>query len=146
MIPLRLFKGNIGRRLFSTKLYSKRINIGQATNIKANLENSSVNVKFETKWIDYTHYSYFDDSGTITKTNHAILEDQTEIENPSSPVQVISDGSTETELATWNSQDSGDDKLFHIFIPQDISSFHVSTNGNVKGESDHDTKFNANKS
>ena len=145
MISLKLIKSNIGKRLFSNKLYSKRLNNGQATNIKADLLNSSVNVRFETKWIDYTHYSYFDDWVPNTKTGHAILDDQKEIENNMSPVQILNDEESRTETIVWNSKESGEDKLIHAFIPEDISSFKMATNGDIKGESDQDTKFIANK-
>lgn len=115
------------KRYFTTPLFQKKFENGQNTNINLNLANSKVNVKFNTDWIDHTQYNFYDNDRSMAET-HSI------------PLKIGSNDNQET--TTWNeSKFDGQDTVLDIEIPQDISTFNVSTQGDVIGHCNHDKKF-----
>jgi hypothetical protein len=115
------------KRYFSTPLLQKKFDNGQNTNINLELGNSKVNIKLNSEWIDHTQYNFYDNDKSMAKTH-------------SNPLKIEDIDNQET--ATWTeSAFDGEDTLLDIVIPQDIATFDVSTQGDVSGHCNHDSKF-----
>lgn len=120
-------------RYFCNPVIATKLNNGQATNIKVDMDKSKVDIRFEIKWIDYTYYCYFNGPTPNIKSAHPEQLECQEIEDANAPVTIKNDSSTSQETISWTSNENGENSCLSMYIPQDINSFSASTQGQITG-------------